>query len=127
MKAGDLKTGDELRSTDGSARTVSHVKTIPLTTPLKVYNFEVTDFHTYFVSNENILVHNKCGVDRPSGGGVVDDAVSNTSNKYVNLLDKKDEIHILYGDSTGGGHLYPGKPGKDFFPKEWNGIKFYMK
>ena len=28
--------------------------------------------------------------------------------------------HILYGDGTGGGHLWPGLPGKSSFPKEWS-------
>ncbi|WBW98162.1 polymorphic toxin-type HINT domain-containing protein [Oceanirhabdus sp. W0125-5] len=28
--------------------------------PINVYNFEVKDFHTYYVSEEFVLVHNKC-------------------------------------------------------------------
>lgn len=33
-----------------------------LETPIKVYNFEVEDFHTYYVSSSSILVHNAdCG------------------------------------------------------------------
>jgi hypothetical protein len=28
--------------------------------------------------------------------------------------------HILYGDATGGGHLWPGLPGKTPFPKNWS-------
>lgn len=27
---------------------------------IRVYNFEVEDFHTYFVSNTSVLVHNSC-------------------------------------------------------------------
>ena len=27
------------------------------------YNFEVADFHTYYVAELNVLVHNKCAVD----------------------------------------------------------------
>lgn len=30
-----------------------------LSNPIKVYNFEVKDWHTYYVSNSNILVHNR--------------------------------------------------------------------
>ncbi|WP_294100003.1 polymorphic toxin-type HINT domain-containing protein [uncultured Ruminococcus sp.] len=29
--------------------------------PVKVYNFEVEDFHTYFVGENGIFVHNWCG------------------------------------------------------------------
>ena len=36
--------------------------------PVKVYNFEVEDFHTYFVSEAEVLVHNaSCG----AGGGEI--------------------------------------------------------
>lgn len=31
-----------------------------LESPITVYNFGVEDFHTYFVSQNNILVHNTC-------------------------------------------------------------------
>ncbi|WP_242825982.1 polymorphic toxin-type HINT domain-containing protein, partial [Clostridium tunisiense] len=31
--------------------------------PVKVYNFEVEDWHTYFVSEIGVLVHNKCTAD----------------------------------------------------------------
>ena len=30
-------------------------------TPITVYNFEVEDFHTYYVSDSAVLVHNVCG------------------------------------------------------------------
>lgn len=29
--------------------------------------------------------------------------------------------HILTGDATGGGHLWPGAPGKTPFPQGWSG------
>ena len=32
-----------------------------LESPVKVYNFEVEDFHTYYVSESAVLVHNACG------------------------------------------------------------------
>lgn len=31
-----------------------------LDTPVTVYNFEVADWHTYYVSEEAVLVHNMC-------------------------------------------------------------------
>lgn len=34
---------------------------------VKVYNFEVEDFHTYFVSTSNVLVHNMCAKKTNSG------------------------------------------------------------
>ena len=31
-----------------------------LNEPVKVYNFEVEDWHSYYVGHNNILVHNDC-------------------------------------------------------------------
>ena len=39
--------------------------------------------------------------------------------KNVNLASPKRTKHILYGDATGGGHLWPGLPGHTPFPKGW--------
>ncbi len=36
----------------------------------------------------------------------------------VNLASEKRTIHILNGDATGGGHMWPGNPGKTPFPRE---------
>lgn len=38
----------------------------------------------------------------------------------VNLADSQRTKHILQGDATGGGHLWPGTPGKTPFPKGWD-------
>jgi len=42
---------------------------------------------------------------------------------YVNLASPKRTEHILTGDETGGGHLWPGKDGKTPFPQDWFGEK----
>jgi filamentous hemagglutinin len=39
---------------------------------------------------------------------------------FVNLASESRTAHILYGDSTGGGHLWPGLPGKTPFPQGWS-------
>jgi hypothetical protein len=44
--------------------------------------------------------------------------------KIDSLVTEEREIHILDGDSTGGGHRYgTGIPGKSEFPKEWSDDK----
>jgi filamentous hemagglutinin len=30
-------------------------------------------------------------------------------------------VHVLSGDATGGGHMWPGLPGKTPFPQGWSG------
>jgi filamentous hemagglutinin len=38
----------------------------------------------------------------------------------VNLASPGRTDHILDGDATGGGHLWPGAPGKSSFPESWS-------
>ena len=70
-----------------------------------------------------------------TGGAVHKLADSNVYKRiYLRLascLDQADEAitlskrvrHILYGDATGGGHLWPGAPGKTPFPESWSAQK----
>lgn len=41
-------------------------------------------------------------------------------NDLVNVASDFRTNHILYGDKTGGGHLWPGKSGKSVFPEAWD-------
>lgn len=50
-------------------------------------------------------------------------ALIKSTNEYVNLASPNRTKHILYGDKTGGGHLWPGQPGKSVFPKSWSADK----
>jgi len=61
VKAEDLKTGDNLRLFDGSNIQIDSIEIRKLDEEIKVYNFEVDDFHTYFVGTAGFLVHNSCG------------------------------------------------------------------
>lgn len=51
--------------------------------PVTVYNFEVEDFHTYYVSNSAILVHNACGEHGIGGKGWVGDKTWRENVKIV--------------------------------------------
>ncbi len=42
---------------------ISSVEVEELDTPETTYNFEVGDYHTYYVGEEGILVHNDCPLD----------------------------------------------------------------
>jgi Pretoxin HINT domain/A nuclease family of the HNH/ENDO VII superfamily with conserved AHH/Pre-toxin TG len=57
--AGDLIVGDLLTTQTGTTAGVEKIE--HRAAQVKVYNFEVEDFHTYFVSQLGILVHNTCG------------------------------------------------------------------
>ena len=57
-----LKAGDYLQLFDGNYTMIDNVDHEVLENPVQVYNFEVEDFHTYFVGSSSILVHNTCKV-----------------------------------------------------------------
>ena len=60
-----LRAGDILVTVNGEYVVVEKVQHEILESPVKVYNFEVENFHTYYVSNIGVLVHNVCS--KPSG------------------------------------------------------------
>ena len=57
----DLRAGDILVLQSGEYVVVELIQHEILESPITVYNFEVEDFHTYYVSNSAVLVHNACG------------------------------------------------------------------
>ena len=58
VDACELAVGTELTLADGRKAIVENVVTEKLEEPVKVYNFEVADFHTYYVGENSVLVHN---------------------------------------------------------------------
>ena len=61
VAAGDLDVGDILITADGSKVEVTDLELEKLAEPITVYNLEVADFHTYFVGEYGVLVHNYIG------------------------------------------------------------------
>lgn len=60
--ADELQVGDKLQKADRSNLTIDKVEFVKLEEPVTVYNFTVADFHTYYVTDLGIWVHNtQCG------------------------------------------------------------------
>ena len=55
-----LRAGDILVLVNGEYVVVEKVQHELLESPVKVYNFQVEDYHTYYVSDSGVLVHNLC-------------------------------------------------------------------
>ena len=55
-----LRAGDILVTVNGEYVVVEQVQHEIRERPITVYNFEVEDYHTYYVSPSNVLVHNTC-------------------------------------------------------------------
>lgn len=98
VKAKSLALGDKVRLYSGENKAITSTKKEELENKNKVYNFEVEDFHTYFVSEENILVHNTCSNLGSSGKGVSNPSklseVSDIANSYK-LDANQYENHIV--------------------------------
>ena len=56
----DLRAGDILVMLNGEYVVIEQVQHELLESPEATYNFEVEDFHTYYVGEDQVLVHNKC-------------------------------------------------------------------
>ncbi len=60
VAAAELKEGETLHTEDGDIVTVTYNRDEWLKQPIKVYNLEVEGLHTYYVTADSELVHNKC-------------------------------------------------------------------
>ncbi len=59
VDAGELHEGQIISSVDGDVLTVNSI--VPDEQLHDTYNFEVADYHTYFVGEQGAWVHNQCG------------------------------------------------------------------
>ncbi len=62
-----LRAGDRLQLVNGEYVVVEQIQHEILESPIKVYNFEVEDFHTYYVGEQSVLVHNMCAKASKTG------------------------------------------------------------
>ena len=106
--ARSLRAGDILVLSNGEFVTVEWVQHEILESPIKVYNFEVEEFHTYFVGENRVLVHNMCKTS-DSGEIFLDQEKTHESarNTLVNELDKT-------GTFTNGAKPYIGRLEKSY-------------
>ena len=61
VAAKDLETDDKLLFSNGEYGIINQIEVEVLSKPQTTYNFEVEDFHTYYVGENEVLTHNKCG------------------------------------------------------------------
>ena len=73
VDAGKLLVGDSLLNVHGNILVVEDTRTEYLDEPETVYNFQVEDFHTYYVGEKCIFIHNSCGSPHQMEGKLVRD------------------------------------------------------
>ena len=123
--ASELRIGDKVISVSGDIYEVTFLEIENLDTPVKVYNFEVEDWHTYFVSASGILVHNECitdGKGTTNASTTEDDKKQGSQNTSTNQI----EVAISSGykqDNNGRWH----RPNGEFASNEELGIESPVK
>lgn len=111
--ADELRVGDKLQKADRSTLTIDKVEFVLLDEPVMVYNFTVEDYHTYYVTDLGIWVHNTNCFDTKSvansvgnklGGNVVE--ASGDGWKVTNItnpLSKNQPIMVRVMNAGSGG------------------------
>lgn len=92
VAAGAIGAGDRLLRYHGDSAEVDEVYWEQLAEPVTVYNLTVEDYHTYCVSNYDLVVHNKCKPPVP-------DSVP---------INKKGELYPKVKDAIDNEVPYPG-------------------
>ena len=85
-EAGEILQGDLVKNNHGEIFSVQNIEYIYLENAVEVYNFEVQDWHTYFVGIDSILVHNQCAKEFVKA--------SRTSKEVIKYL-KKNGFRIV--------------------------------
>jgi Mg-chelatase subunit ChlD len=88
--AADLHVGDPLQQSHGQTLEIQDIQVVQHKEPVQVYNFTVADFHTYFVSDLGIWVHN---VDCSYLGKLTYDFVSKTWTSSSGLIYGQGSVH----------------------------------
>ena len=85
IKAGELIVGDELLDVNGNVLLVENLDVELTDDSVKVYNFQVEDYHTYHVSGFGVLVHNAGGYERSQkySNNWSDESLSKTVDKIA--------------------------------------------
>ena len=118
VEAKDLVVGDVLKLANGETTEVRALEVEELENPVKVYNFEVEDWHTYYVSEYGVLVHNTGSNPCAAGSKVTrnqafraakQDAGIPTSSQYTThkyVFDGSTENRTVYQFDVNGENKY---------------------
>ena len=99
----DLRAGDILVMLNGEYVVVEQVQHELLESPETTYNFEVEDYHTYYVGEDQVLVHNEC---KPKSAGNIQKQVeAGQAPKGVDAVHKAHTLphgkpHVHFSDGT---------------------------
>ncbi|MGE7777031.1 polymorphic toxin-type HINT domain-containing protein [Chitinophaga sp. NPDC101104] len=103
IEAKDMRLGDSVKLYSGSRAVLSSINFIDTTAV--VYNFSVSDYHTYFVGKSGILVHNSCFEpiklrDGMKGGAQLNTAVNEVAAGRGSPRIQADGTHTVFEGRT---------------------------
>lgn len=101
IQANELKIGDSLILFNGDKVAISSIELEILKNPQKVFNFEVEDYHTYYVGKNSILVHNTCIKDFLKSPKKYKD-VEKLLKKYGFEKIRQKGSHVTFKDAISG-------------------------
>ena len=103
-KACHLRAGDRLQLLNGEYVVVEQVQHEILERPETTYNFEVEGYHTYYVGDSRVLVHNKCsdmqrGLARQHEAKMTNTTAIKCSNGNMRIPDYLDTVNGVLGEA----------------------------
>ena len=101
IAAKELKTCDKVLLSNNECATIEEIQIENLAESETTYNFEVEDFHTYYVSKSKVLVHNKCPVNQMNKEiekKTAPKEVAHVHNSKSSVPGSK--IHVHFSDGT---------------------------
>lgn len=101
ISAALLSVGDTLKLSNNTYQMITDIIFEQLDNPVTVYNFEVDDWHTYYVGNSSILVHNMCAkefIRSPQNYKKVEKFLKNNGFQKV----RQEGSHVIFKDTLTG-------------------------
>ena len=99
-----LRAGDILVLVSGEYVVVEQIQHEILEAPVTIYNFQVQDAHTYYVSESGVLVHNECKNKPTSQNQMQKQVEAGQAPSEVDRVDKPhvpgQQPHIHFKDGT---------------------------
>ena len=114
ISARELEVGNTLLLSTGECGIIERIELERVSEPETTYNFEVADFHTYYVGENGLLVHNKCvepiGPENPLTGKPNSTALRWANNGKIYSATTYDEMgrQVARLDFYGSEHFVRG-------------------
>ena len=103
-----LRITDKVLLSDGSCAIIEAIEVEKLAVPQTTYNFEVADFHTYYVTQTDVLVHNACRPTSPKKLTKSEIKRFNAEQYKENYVGKKGSRFDIFKDTANHDQVWLG-------------------